>query len=93
MLLDRLDENLDAGNLHLPQPDGQRRALFAADAARAAVGDVAGGVERAKVAAGRHVVGRQLEADAGRLQAPRGRCDIRADRSRTAPGAPARCRA
>ena len=27
MLLDRLDEHLDAGNLHLAQLDGQRRAL------------------------------------------------------------------
>jgi hypothetical protein len=30
MLLDRLDENLDARDAHLPQPDGQRRALSVA---------------------------------------------------------------
>ena len=70
VLLDRLDEHLDAGNLHLAELDGQRAALFAGDAAGAAVGDVAGGVERAEVAADGHVLRPQLEADAGGLQRP-----------------------
>ena len=68
MLLDRLDEDLDAGDLHLAELDGQRGALLAGDAAGAAVGDVAGGVERAEIAADGHVVGSQLEAHAGGLQ-------------------------
>ena len=55
MLLHRLDEHLDAGNLHLAELDGQRRAFFGGDAAGAAVGDVAGRVERAEVAADGHV--------------------------------------
>ena len=56
VLLDRLDEHLDAGDLHLAELDGQRGAFFAGDAAGAAVGDVAGGVERAEVAADGHVL-------------------------------------
>ena len=45
-------------------------ALLAGDPSGAAVGDVACGVERAEVAADGHVVGPELEADAGGLQRP-----------------------
>ena len=63
-------ENLDARNAHFAQLDGQRAALFAGDAAGPAVGDVAGRVERAEVAADGHVLRPHLEADAGGLQHP-----------------------
>ena len=55
----------DAGNLHLAELDGERGAFFAGDAAGAAVGDVAGGVERAEVGADGDVAVFELEADAG----------------------------
>ena len=70
MLLDRLDEHLDAGHFHLAELDGQRGALLGGDAAGAAVGDVAGGVEGAEIAADGHVLRPQLEAHAGGLQGP-----------------------
>ena len=68
MLLHRLDEHLDAGNLHFAELDRQRSALFGGDAAGAAVADVARGVERAEVAADGDVAFLQLEADAGGLE-------------------------
>ena len=70
MLLHRLDEHLDAGNLHLAELHRQRCTLFGRDAAGAAVGDVAGRVERAEVGADRDVAFLQVEADAGRLECP-----------------------
>ena len=65
MLLHRLDEDLDAGDLHVAQLDRERRAFFGGDAAGAAVGDVAGGVERAEVGADGDVAFLEREADAG----------------------------
>ena len=61
MLLDRLDEDLDAGYRDLSQLDRQRRALFGGYPTRPTVGDVPLGVQRAEVAADGHVVGPQLE--------------------------------
>ena len=68
MLFDRLDEDFDAGNFDLPQTNRQRSAFFAADAAGATVADLAGGIERAEIAARCHVVRSQLKADAGGFQ-------------------------
>ena len=70
VLLDRLDKDLDAGDFHFAQFDGQRGALLAGNAAGAAVGDVAGRIERDKIATHGNVLGPQLEAHAGRLQGP-----------------------
>ena len=70
MLLDRLDEHLDAGDLDLPQTDRQRAALFRRDPAGAPVADVAGRVERAEIAADGDVAVLQFEPDAGGLQRP-----------------------
>ena len=70
VLLDRLDKDLDAGDLHFAKFDGQRGALLAGNAAGAAVGDVAGRIERDKIATHGNVLGPQLEAHAGRLQGP-----------------------
>ena len=64
VLLDRLDEHLDAGDLHLTEANGDRTALLGRDASRAAVADVAVGVEGAEVAADGHVTGLEIEADA-----------------------------
>ena len=63
---------------------GQRLLSSRRDAAGAAIGDAARGVERAEVAADGHVVRAKLEADAGGLQRPAADDDISADRSRTA---------
>ncbi len=70
MLLDRLDKHLDARNLHLAEPDCQRLARFAGDAARAAIGDFPGGVERTEVAADRHIVRAEFKTDARGFQRP-----------------------
>ena len=65
MLLHRLDEDFDAGDLYVAQFDRERRAFFGGDAAGAAVADVAAGVERAEVRADGDVALLQREADAG----------------------------
>ncbi len=70
MFLDRLDEYLDAGNLHLAQLNGQRRAFLAFDAAGAAVADQSLGVQRAKISARGNVIGSQFETNARRLERP-----------------------
>ena len=68
MLLDWLDKHFDARDADLAQLQGQRRAFFRGDATGATIGDVALAVERHKVAAHSHVLGTELEADAGRFQ-------------------------
>ena len=68
MLLDGLYEDFDTGDLYLPERNGQRRALFATDAAGPPVGDVATCVKCAKIASNRHVIVFEFEADTCCLQ-------------------------
>ena len=68
MFLHRFDEDFDAGDLDVAKPDRERRAFFGRDAAGAAVGDVALGVDRAEVGADGDVAVFELEADAGRFE-------------------------
>ena len=68
VLLDRLHERLHAGDLHGLEFFHDREALLRGDPAGAAIGDLAGGVEGAEVAAGGDVVGPEFEADAGGLE-------------------------
>jgi hypothetical protein len=68
VFLHRFDEDLHVGDLHFAQLDRERRALFAGDAAGAAVANFAGGVERAEVRADGDVAFFELEADAGRFE-------------------------
>ncbi len=64
MLLDGFDEDFDSRNGNLPKPDGERRGFFARDAARAAVGNIAVVIDRAKVSADRNVAFLQLKTNA-----------------------------
>ena len=52
------------------QPNRQRSAFFSRNAAGAAIGDFAGRVEGAEIAAGRHIARLQLKTDSRRLQRP-----------------------
>ena len=62
------NKNLDAGDFDGVQFVGQRVAFFAGDAAGAAIGDFAGGVEGAVVAADGDIVRAEFETDAGGFQ-------------------------
>lgn len=65
MLLHGFDEDFDSRDRNLAKPDGERRGFFAGDAARAAIGNVAVGIDRAKVGADGDVAFLQLETNAG----------------------------
>ena len=93
MLAHRLDEDLDAGDLDRLQLLAHGDAAFGGRPAGAAVGDLALGVDGAEVAADGDVARADLEVDAERLRGCRGRCGIRAGRSRTGRGGRGRCRA
>ena len=68
MLLDGLDEDLDARQADRAQPLGESHADLGADAARAPVGDAALRVDGAEVAARGDVARPQVELNAERLQ-------------------------
>src|SRR5206468_3984398 len=68
VLLYRLDEHLDAGQLDPPEALGELQVDVGRETAGAPVGDAARGVDRAEVAARGEVAGAQVELDPERLE-------------------------